>query len=121
MENDLIELENPTPKKHNTQFNQPRSLNPNPQSNNNKISKITNIKPSNRKFVFFVVHGLEASSFDMRQIRASIISNIPNAAVCLIQKNNDLTNHSIQTQGQRFAEEILTLINSDNISGMPKP
>jgi hypothetical protein len=116
MENDLLELENPTPKRHNTEFK---------KTTNNKTKTTKNQKPlvsikkrMNRQFVFFVVHGLEATSFDMRQIRASILSSIPNASVCLIQKNNDLTNDSIQSQGKRLAEEILNLINSNNISGI---
>ena len=67
-------------------------------------------------YIFFVVHGLEASSFDMRHIRAAILTNIPNSSVCLIQTNHELTNDCIKNQGKRLAEEILNLLETTEIS-----
>ncbi|MEO0369578.1 MAG: hypothetical protein AAF197_12485, partial [Pseudomonadota bacterium] len=43
-------------------------------------------KKKKRKLIFFVVHGLEANPFDMRHIRAAILTNIPNSSVHLVQK-----------------------------------
>jgi hypothetical protein len=119
MKNDLNELETPTPTKKRTNFKKSSSIKTKPITPITKTPVTVPVVPkkTNRKFIFFLVHGLEATSFDMRQIRASIISNIPNASVCLIQKNNELTNNSIESQGKRLADEILNLIESKNISG----
>ena len=76
-------------------------------------------KRKHRKIVFFVVHGLEANPFDMRHIRAAILTNIPNSSVHLIQKNYNLTNECISKQGRRFANEVLNYFNLKQVSGTP--
>ena len=106
------------PKKKNTTFQKKKI--PEVVQNINKENTLnTNFKRTkiNRKLIFFIIHGLEASSFDMRHIRAAILTNISNASVCMIQKNHDLTNDCIKVQGKRMAEEILQMIESNNISG----
>lgn len=121
LENELNKLDSMVPKKKTTNYN----IN-NQDSNFYKqaLPTITSkfkeglIKNSSEdKYLFFLVHGLEASSFDMRHIRAAILVNIPNSSVCFIQKNHELTNDSIQNQGKRFAEEIKNVIAENKISG----
>lgn len=75
------------------------------------------LKRKTRKLIFFVVHGLEANPFDMRHIRAAILTNIPNSSVHLIQKNYNLTNECITKQGKRFADEVLDIYKYKDITG----
>ena len=63
------------------------------------------------------MHGLGASPFDMRHIRAAILASVPNSVVYLVQNNTGLTQDSIKTQGKRLALEIATLLKMHSVSG----
>lgn len=76
-------------------------------------------KSKKKRIVFFVVHGLEASSFDMRYVRAAILANVPNSMVYMVQDNTELTNDPIEAQGRRLAAEIVDLLKSHTVPGRP--
>lgn len=106
------EFKQPSPSKQIAEFS--KTIEAAPQEH---LTKSNQNNCKKRRIVFFVVHGLEATSFDMRHIRAAILANVPNSMVYLVQDNTDLTNNSIEVQGKRMATEIKELLKSHGISG----
>ena len=72
----------------------------------NNIGVGENNIDSARDLIFFVTHGLEANPFDMRHVRAAILTNIPMATVVMMNNNYTRTNDNIVDQGYRFSIEV---------------
>ena len=59
----------------------------------------------------FLVHGLEASSHDLRNIRSILYQYFPKVVFILSEENEDDTKQNISTMGKRLAKEIKNYIN----------
>ena len=118
MEFDLRQLEQVAPPKKSTAFIGKASRSGD-RSPARPLSRCDQPVPSlpGRSVIFFLVHGLEATSLDMRHVRAAILANIPNAMVYIIQNNTKLTNDPIEAQGRRLAREVVELLKSHDVSG----
>ena len=69
------------------------------------------------KLIFFIVHGLEGTPFDMRHFRAAIKATIPDAVVFLADCNSGMTNDSIVDQGKRFADNVQEILFVEDRTG----
>jgi hypothetical protein len=119
MENELNKLETNMPRKKDTNFKKTKFTEMRKKRSKSSSSIRMQEELRNKaeeNYLFFLVHGLEATSFDMRHIRAAVLANIPNSSVCFIQKNHDLTNDTIENQGSRFAEEVQNLLKTNKFS-----
>ncbi len=58
----------------------------------------------------FMVHGLEGSSHDLRNIRSILQYYCPNVMFVLSEENEDDTNDNIEKMGRRLAREIKQFI-----------
>lgn len=56
--------------------------------------------------VCFMLHGLEGSSYDMRNLRSALQMYCPKVRFYLSDSNENKTSESIELMGQRFAKEV---------------
>lgn len=75
----------------------------------NQLNKSSETKFS-ENYIFFIAHGLDGNPFDMRHIRAAILTFFPEALIFIISTNYGLTAQTIENQAIRVANEIETIL-----------
>jgi hypothetical protein len=60
--------------------------------------------------ICFMLHGLEGSSYDMRNLRSALQIYCPLITFYLSEINEEKTNESILKMGLRFAQEVITYL-----------
>ncbi len=60
--------------------------------------------------ICFMLHGLEGSSYDMRNLRSALQIYCPKITFYLSEINEDKTNESIERMGVRFAQEVVSYL-----------
>lgn len=88
-----------------------------PSNQEQKSLQITSFKHNEKYNVFFLMHGLEASPFDMRIIRAAILYHIPKSYVFLMKENHHKTNQSLHILSKEFAAEVSSIILTSMLPG----
>lgn len=60
--------------------------------------------------ICFMLHGLEGTSYDMRNLRSALQIYCPKITFYLSEINEDKTNESIERMGTRFAQEVISYL-----------
>ena len=60
--------------------------------------------------ICFMLHGLEGTSYDMRNLRSVMQIYCPSITFYLSEINEDKTNESIDRMGMRFAQEVISYL-----------
>lgn len=112
----IIEDSNGLKSKNDLNIRETKAFQPSATPYGNMVQFFTD-KPNfviKKKFIAFILHGLEGNPFDMRHIRAALLDCIPDCSVYIINNNFKLTNHDLNIQAKRLAlevREILTFMN----------
>lgn len=85
--------------------------------NTQKSLQVTKNKSNEKLIAFFLMHGLEASPFDMKMIRAAILYHNPRSHVLLMKNNHKKTNKSLKFLSKQFAEEFNNIMINSMLNG----
>lgn len=80
------------------------------QNTNSAVHSLNKIR------LLILIHGFRGSSQDMLLIKGCLIQSYPDMFVLNSQKNENLSDCSIETQGYNLATEILNYVNHHSLS-----